>query len=138
MTNLKLSSNAKTPARSEEAPAGNARPVRREETLVPPVDVRETDEAVMLVADMPGVSPETLKVEWAHERLTIEGTISTDLPENLISVDADLRGSHYQRQFKLGPEIDSEKIRAELKNGVLTLAMPKRGEHRVRQIPITT
>ncbi|MHB1543921.1 MAG: Hsp20/alpha crystallin family protein [Gammaproteobacteria bacterium] len=137
MTNLKFTSNTKTPARSEKDSSGDTRPVRREQALVPPVDIRENNEMVLLVADMPGVSPETLKVEWAHERLTIEGTISADLPENMISVDADLRGSHYQRQFKLGQEIDSEKIKAELKNGVLTLALPKRGDHRVRQIPVS-
>lgn len=136
MSNLKLSTH-RTPNRFEADSADEVQQAHREQTLIPPVDIRETDEAVTLVADMPGVSPETLKVECAHERLTIEGTLSVDLPENLVSVDADLRGSHYQRQFKLGQEIDAEKIKAELKHGVLTLFLPKRGEHRVRQIPIS-
>jgi len=137
MTNLKFNTPTKTPARSEKDPTGDAQPIRREQVLIPPVDIQETDEAVLLMADMPGVSRETLKVECAHEHLTIEGAISVDLPENMISVDADLRSSHYQRQFKLGHEIDSEKIKAELKNGVLTLTLPKHGDHRVRQIPIS-
>ncbi len=137
MTNLKLNPHTQEPARSGKESHKDAHPVRREQILVPPVDIRETDDSFVLVADMPGVTPETLQVECAHERLSIEGTISADLPEPMLSVDAELRGSHYEREFRLGQEIDSEKIKAELKNGVLTLDLPKRGNHRVRQIPIS-
>jgi HSP20 family molecular chaperone IbpA len=107
--------------------------------LLPPVDIRETGEAILIEADMPGVSPDSLKVEIADERLTLEGTLAVDLPESMTSVDADLRGSHYQRQFTLGRQaIDPERIHAELKNGVLRVSLQKRESHRARRIPITS
>jgi HSP20 family molecular chaperone IbpA len=88
---------------------------------------------------MPGVSPDSLKVEVADNRLTLEGTLAIELPEAMTSVDADLRGSHYQRQFTLGQQtIDPEKIRAELKNGVLRVFLQKRESHRTRRIPIAS
>jgi HSP20 family molecular chaperone IbpA len=135
MTSQQLSAHVKPlPAAQDPAQA-----TRREPVILPPVDIRETADAILIEADMPGVSPESLKVEVADSRLTLEGTLAIDLPEGMNSVDADLRGSHYQRQFTLGQQsIDPEKIRAELKNGVLRVSLQKRESHRTRRIPITS
>ncbi len=134
MTSQQLSAHAK-PLPTAKYPDQAA---RREPVILPPVDIRETDDAILIEADMPGVSTDSLKVEVGDNRLTLEGTLAVDLPEAVSLVDADLRGSHYQRQFTLGQQtIDPEKIRAELKDGVLRVSLQKRESHRTRRIPIS-
>jgi len=68
--------------------------------------------------------------------LTLEGDIELDMPQRISATFAEVRGSHYYRQFRLGREVDADNIRAEVRNGVLDLVLPKQAQHRRRRIEI--
>jgi len=104
--------------------------------LGPPVDIFETTEGITLVADMPGVSKERLSVSVERDSLVIEGDVQVDIPQQIEPVHADVRATHYRRSFALSSELDSGKISAALKDGVLTLRIPKRAELQPRRIQV--
>ncbi|QJA06963.1 Hsp20/alpha crystallin family protein [Thermosulfurimonas marina] len=104
--------------------------------MVPPVDVYETDEGVILVADMPGVGPETLDVRVEDNVLYLRGEIA-EVPGEEVRPDyVEVRGREYFRAFTLGPEFDQEKIEATVKHGVLRLFIPKLETEKPRKIEI--
>jgi HSP20 family protein len=100
----------------------------------PAVDIYETDDALTLVADLPGVGAED---------------VNTDLRDNLLTITARFKNAtqwkpvyeeyaegHYMRQFRLGQQIDQAKISASMKDGVLTLTLPKADSAKPRKIQI--
>lgn len=131
----KVSGNQEMTERRETTPQTGERdwPQR---TLVPPVDIYEEDNAVMISADMPGVTTSTLGVEVSDHTLTIEGDIDLAMPEGVTATVADVRSSRYARRFTLGDEIDTDGIEGNIRDGVLTVRLPKRDSHRRRHIEI--
>ena len=111
---------------------------RPERSLVPPVEIYEEDDALYLVADMPGVTKETLDVEVGNKVLEIEGRIAMDMPENVTPMFAEIRASRYARRFTLGDDIDTGNAEASIQDGVLTVKLPKQDSHRRRRIDIQT
>ncbi len=110
---------------------------RPEVVLRPAVDVYETKEGVTLKADLPGVSPETLDVKVDNEELVIEGSVNLDVPDKMEARYAEIQSSRYRRSFSLSSDLDIDKVEAELKNGVLTLHIPKREELKPRKITVS-
>jgi HSP20 family molecular chaperone IbpA len=104
----------------------------------PPVDGYEDAEGLTLSADLPGVSKERLKVEVERGTLIVEGDVQITVPEQMQAVYADIRSTHYQRRFALSDELETEKIEASLKDGVLTVRIPKRAETKPRRIEVRT
>jgi HSP20 family molecular chaperone IbpA len=111
---------------------------QRATTLRPPVDIFEDAEGVTLLADLPGVSKERLNVRVERDALVIEGDVQIELPEGMEALYADVRATHYQRRFALSDELEAEKIDAILKDGVLTVHVPKRAETKPRRIEVRT
>ncbi|MBS3667485.1 MULTISPECIES: Hsp20/alpha crystallin family protein [Halomonadaceae] len=109
---------------------------RSQETLLPAVDIIEESNALKLVADMPGVTNETLKIELDNNVLSLEGEIALNMPEGLSALHAEVRGQRFARRFNLSHEVDSDAISATLANGVLTLTLPKKDSHRTRRIEV--
>jgi HSP20 family molecular chaperone IbpA len=109
---------------------------RRAAPLVPPVDIWEDAEGIVLEADLPGVSKEGLSVRMDGETLTIEGAVKLGEPAKLRDVYAEVRVAQYRRSFVLGRDLDTEKISATMKNGVLNLRIPKREAAKPRRIPV--
>jgi HSP20 family protein len=111
------------------APNGSQSNVTREDTRAreryaqPPVDIYETEKALVLTADMPGVSKEDLQVRIDEDTLTIQGKATHLAPGEPIYREAELTG--FFRQFELSENIATDKINAELKYGVLTLQVAK-------------
>jgi len=101
-----------------------------------PVDIYEDGEGINLVADMPGVSKDRLNVRVDGDTLLLEGSVQFDLPEQANALYADVRSSTYRRSFVLSRELDSDKIQANLKDGVLTVRIPKRASLRPRKIEV--
>lgn len=99
---------------------------RREETLLPAVDIVEEADALKLVADMPGVTHESLNVELDNNVLSLEGNISLNMPEGLSALHAEVRGQRFARRFNLSHEVDGDAITARIVNGVLTVTLPKK------------
>jgi HSP20 family protein len=110
----------------------------RQAALRPAVDIFEDGEGLTLCADLPGVSKERLNVRVERDSLVIDGDVEIELPEVLEALHADVRATHYQRRFALSDELESEKIEASLKDGVLTVRIPKRAELRPRRIEVKT
>jgi len=105
-----------------------------ETILRPAVDIFEDAEGVTLYADIPGVSKERLSVHVDQKTLHVEATAqpaSGSQPDALQSAS-----TRYRRSFALGRELETDRIEAKVKDGVLTLRIPKRAENRPRKIEI--
>lgn len=109
----------------------------RDETryIVPPVDIYETDNALVVVVDLPGVDKRGVDIRVEDGLLTIKGKADYKPPANTLMDEFNLQG--YYRQFQLSSEVDQSKISAELKNGVLTVHLRKAENTRPKQIPVT-
>jgi HSP20 family protein len=112
------------------------RPGGKTGVLRPPVDVIEDAGGITLVADLPGVSKDNLNLRLEAHSLTIEGSMSLNLPADMASRYAEVRHQHYERTFALSRELDGEKATAELAHGVLTIRIPKTAEAAPRKIPV--
>jgi HSP20 family molecular chaperone IbpA len=109
---------------------------RSQDALLPAVDIFEESDVLKLVADMPGVTHESLEVEIDNNVLSLEGDIALNMPEGLSALHAEVRGQRFARRFNLSHEIDSDAITATIVNGVLTLTLPKKDSHRTRRIEV--
>src|ERR1700758_4356272 len=101
-----------------------------------PADVFEDADGITLHLDMPGVSKERLSVQTDKNTLTVDGDVQIAMPEGIEPLYAEVHSTHYRRSFTLSGELDPEKARANLKDGVLTLHIPKRAELRPRRIEV--
>lgn len=104
--------------------------------LQPPVNIFEDADGITLQADMPGVSKERLHLQVDQDSLLMEGEASVSMPEGMQALYADVRSTRYRRSFALSRELDVQHIDASLKDGVLTLRIPKRAEVRPRKIEV--
>jgi len=107
-----------------------------ESVLRPAVDIFETSEGITLIADMPGVSKNRLDLRIEANNLLLEGTIGIAPQENMAALHADVRATLYRRSFVLGNELEASNIEANLKDGLLTVRIPKRAELRPRRIEV--
>jgi len=105
-------------------------------TLLPPVDVIEDNAGITLYADLPGVTKETLSLEVDAHTLTIEGTIDLQNPQRMDSIHAEVGVPRFRRVFTLSNELDTGKLQAELKQGVLTLRIQKAEHAKPRRIEV--
>jgi HSP20 family protein len=124
--------------RETTAPAARRPSQELEQVLRPAVDIFEGPEDITLVADMPGVSRERLELRAERNSLIIEGGAQLSMPEGMEALYADVRSTRYRRSFALSNELDAEHISANLKDGVLTVRLPKRAELRPRKIEVQT
>ena len=105
-------------------------------TIRPLVDIFETAEGITLRADMPGVSKDGLNLRVDGANLLVEGAIGIVPEQKMSALHADVRSTLYRRSFVLGGELEAEKIDANLKDGILTIRIPKRPELRPRKIEV--
>jgi len=104
--------------------------------LLPPVDVLEDENGITLYADLPGVSKDRLGIKVEGDVLLIEGEASVPVPAGLELTYAEVRAPRYRRSFTLSRELDASAIDASLKDGVLTLRIPKTEEAKPRRIEV--
>jgi HSP20 family molecular chaperone IbpA len=116
--------------------AGTQRAQAAEAPIRPPVDIWEDKDGITLCADMPGVSKDRLNLRIDGNNLVVEGQVRLDLAQNAEPLYADVRSSLYRRTFSLSGELETGKIEASLKDGVLTVHIPKRAELRPRKIEV--
>ncbi len=114
---------------------------RRESTrpgayFQPAVDIFETAEELVLVADMPGVPSDSVDVDLKGDTLTLEGRVTPHEYEGLKPLYVEYGVGGYYRTFALGEMIDRDGIKAQLKNGVLVLRLPKAERARARRIAV--
>jgi len=101
-----------------------------------PVDIFEDTEGITLLADMPGVNKDSLNLQVDKDSLIVEGDARIDMPEGMEALYADVRSTRYRRSFALSGELETDRIDASLKDGVLRVRIPKRAEARPRKIEI--
>ncbi|KAB2873245.1 MAG: Hsp20/alpha crystallin family protein [Burkholderiaceae bacterium] len=119
--------NDKTRVATQEQP---------QRAVLPAVDVYEDESGITLLADMPGVPREQLELKIEGDTLSIEGAVRALTPEGLEAVYAEVRVPRYRRSFTLSRELDSAHIDASLKDGVLTLRIPKQAYAQPRRIAV--
>jgi HSP20 family protein len=105
-------------------------------TIRPLVDIFETADGITLRADMPGVSKDGLNLRVDGANLLVEGTIGIVPEKQMSPLYADIRSTQYRRSFVLGNELETGNIDADLKDGILTVRIPKRPELRPRRIEV--
>lgn len=111
-------------------------PQESEYAVRPPVDVYEDAEGITLLLDMPGVAREELNVKADRNNLLIEGHAQISAPEGMEALHAEIRSTFYRRSFALTGEFDTGQVEARLKDGVLSIRIPKRSELRPRRIAV--
>ncbi|MCR4470678.1 Hsp20/alpha crystallin family protein [Burkholderia sp. SCN-KJ] len=119
------------------AQAAAAAEAARRPAITPAVDIVEDRQRVTLRADLPGVPRENLDVKVHDNTLTIEADTRIDTPADLRVRHAEVRAPRYARTFVLSPDLDTSRIDASLRDGVLTLTIPRREETRPRRIDVT-
>ena len=112
-------------------------PPQEMRSLMPRVDVIEDEAGITILADVPGVSKENLELRLEGDALVIEGVMAPFAQGTLEPVYAEVKLSRYRRSFTLSRELDGSRTAASLKDGVLTLQIPKRAEAKPRRIELT-
>jgi len=103
----------------------------------PAVDVFEDAAGITLLADMPGVPKEQLELKIEGDSLLIEGGVQPLTPDGLEPIYAEVRVPRYRRSFTLSRELDTARIEAKLKDGVLQLRIPKQAHAQPQRITVT-
>ena len=106
----------------------------QEQYITPPVDIYETEEGLVVMADLPGVAKKDLDVRVDNHVLTIQGRSAHAATGD--PVYQEYRLVHFFRQFEMSDKVDGTKITAELKHGILTLSLPKAEEARPRHVEV--
>lgn len=101
------------------------------------VHVREEDGRHVLTMDLPGVSADELELNCTRGQLTLQVERKVDGPESARALHRERRSWRFSRTISLPDNIDVDNISAELKDGVLTLALPHRPETRPRRIAVS-
>jgi HSP20 family molecular chaperone IbpA len=105
--------------------------------FVPVTDIFETQDTLRVVLEMPGVSKDTVEVGVENNVLTITGRIDFAKYDGLQPLYTEYNIGNYSRSFKISNEIDQEAIQAEIKDGVMTLILPKAERAKPRKIKVT-
>jgi HSP20 family protein len=116
-----------------EKPQESTRPMR---AFSPTTDIFETDEALTMLLEMPGVDRENIEISVENGVLTVEGKINFGKYEGLQPVYSEYNIGPFRRTFRLSSRIDQDKIKAEMQSGVITLVLPKAEEAKPRRIEI--
>lgn len=118
-----MNSNALCQTGTEHASACGSQTAER--FFQPAVDIIDTNDSVVLVADMPGVDEEHVDVTIEKDVLTIRGTVQRANHEGFDVDHTELRDGDFARSFTISNEIDRDGIDAAVRNGVLRITLPK-------------
>ena len=105
--------------------------------FVPVTDIFETEQALTVVLEMPGVSKESVEVGVENDVITITGRINSSKYEGLQPLYTEYNIGNYSRSFQISSKIEQEGIKAELKDGVMTLVLPKAEKAMPRRISVS-
>ena len=117
---------------------GTAEQMRSGPVFAPAIDFFESDQAIILLADLPGVRSDDLQIDLREGVLKLRGDVRTPENENEQDVIREYRTGTFIRQFSLSEKIDQAAIEATLANGVLRLELPKVKAAMPRQIKVKT
>lgn len=115
-------------------PSSTATCTRSNCVYTPRFDLWEGSDEFVLYGDLPGVSPDDLEIEFEDGRLTVQGRVQSEAERKYVSVEYGI-GDFY-REFLLGESVNAAGITAELKNGVVTIHLPKPEASKPRRIEV--
>lgn len=119
-------------------PTPPAAPQERQIVFTPPIDIFETEAGLVLLADLPGVSAETLELQVQDNKLTLFGRVTSPVVEHAQLLHQEYQVGHFLRSFILSDEVDHEHISAKLNNGVLEVVLPRVQRSEPRRIQVAT
>ena len=105
--------------------------------FVPVTDIFETPEALTVVLEMPGVDRDSIEASVENDVVTIEGRLDFSKYEGMQPVYTEYNVGHFARSFEISSKIDQSKIRASMKDGVVTIALPKAEQAKPRKIQVS-
>jgi HSP20 family molecular chaperone IbpA len=114
-------------------PASDA---QQRSVFTPPIDIYEGEEGLVLTADLPGVSPDSLDIQVQDNKLTLFGRVGAYVPAGAKLLHGEFETGDFLRSFILSDEVDLEKISAKLNNGVLEVVLPKAPKTQPRRIQV--
>lgn len=121
--------------RSAAGELAHAAPVERY-LFTPPIDIYDSDEGLVLLADLPGVSIQTLELQVQDNKLTLFGRVTPVVPEGARIRHQEYDVGDFLRSFILSDEVDHERITATMNNGVLKVLLPKAQKGQPRRIEV--
>lgn len=115
-------------------PFGGYREPEEPRTWSPAVDIKETEESLQFQMDLPGLTKDEISISVDEGLLTVSAERKNGESKEYLRRERWL--GKVQRSFRLPTSVDPGKIEAKLRDGVLTLTVPKRAEARRREIPV--
>lgn len=106
--------------------------------FTPPIDIFETADGLILLADLPGVTLDSLELQVQDNKLTLFGRVFQNLPANARLIHQEYALGHFLRSFILSEEVDHERITAKFNQGVLEVFLPRVPKAEPRRIQVTT
>ena len=131
-----MSDTKELKVKEKQAVATPAEQTKPGPVFTPSVDIFETEKAITLLADMPGVKAEDLNVDLRDDTLTLTGEVNPSVKTPGEKVYVEYETGRYYRQFSLSEVIAQEKIDAQLMDGVLRLTLPKVEKATPRRIEV--
>lgn len=122
---------SKVPAEQE-----GGEPTRSRPTFRPRVDILETERGLTLMADVPGARRDGMEISLERRELTIRARVEDHAPEGMSAVLREYEIGDWERRFTLTGDFDTDAIEADLKDGVLTLTIPKAQEAQAKRIEL--
>jgi HSP20 family protein len=104
--------------------------------FTPPIDIYETNDGLVLQADLPGVSIKTLDLQVQDNKLTLFGRVNPLVPLQARPLHQEYAVGDFLRSFILSDEVDHERITATMTNGVLKVVLPKAPQAKLRRIEV--
>lgn len=117
-----------------------AQPSEQPERLIftPCIDIYDSEEGLVLTADLPGVTIDSLELQVQDNKLTLFGRVAPSLPENARIVHQEYGVGDFLRSFILSDEVDHERLTASMSNGVLKVVLPKAPAAKPRRIEVSS
>ena len=109
---------------------------REGDWFVPPADIYETEDAMTILLDMPGVSNENVNVNVQAGEMVISGYYGSDVTPGEERIHTEYEAGHYHRHFSLSQDFGVDQIEAKMKDGVLTVVLPKPEVRKPRRIEV--
>jgi HSP20 family protein len=118
-----------TPPPPEVVPADRA-------LFTPPIDIYESEEGLVLIADLPGVSVKSLELQVQNNKLTLLGRVTPQAPAGARLLHKEYEEGDFLRSFILSEDVDHERVTARLNNGVLEVVLPRMAKSAPRRIQV--
>ena len=133
-----MAQEVRTTNQQTPATAGNTQRMPSRPVFLPPADIYETKDSIVVLAEMPGVPPEGVDLTLERRVLTIRGRSAAGDPAGYQRVYNEYTDGDYERVFTLSENMDRDRIEARLKDGVLHLVLPKAETAKARRIELKT